>query len=151
MRNILYFCTTKHEQNNITMEAKELMIGDWVFYSKKAFPYQIKLLGENLCKLDGIDDSVDLEEIYPVLLTEKTLKKSGFNVGQYSSWTEHHTSYSLLSDKGRRIVIVDFKEGKLNSMEVYGFLIDIESHNIKSVHELQHAMRLCGIEKEIVL
>ena len=133
------------------MKSTDLMIGDWVFYSKKAFPYKIKLLGENLCKLDGIDDSVDLEEIHPVLLTEKTLKKSGFNVGQYSSWTQHHTSYSLLNDKGHRIVVVDFKEGKLNSIEVYGFLIDIESHSISSVHQFQHALRLCGIEKEIEL
>ena len=133
------------------MKANELMIGDWVFYSKKAFPYKIKLLGENLCKLDGIDNSVEIDEIHPVLLTEKLLKKNGFDQNFHTSWEQQYISYSLSNKKGERIVIVNFKEGKLFSLEVYGFLIDVESYSTNSVHQFQHAMRLCGIEKEIEL
>lgn len=133
------------------MKANELMIGDWVFYSKKAFPYKIKLLGENLCKLDGIDNCVEIDKIHPVLLTEEVLKKNVFDQRFHTSCEQQYISYSLSNNKGHRIVIVDFKDGKLNSIEVYGFLIDIESHSISSVHQFQHALRLCGIEKEIEL
>lgn len=135
------------------MKANELMIGDWVFYSKKAFPYQVKLLGENLCKLDGIDNSVDLDDVHPVLLTMEILVRNRFRKNDieyiYQNIANDGCVHVMLLDTGCGtwdITIKDYNKFEDNQTVLF------KANNVfLHLHELQHYLRLCGIEKEIEL
>lgn len=121
----------------------ELMIGDWVWYGNQ--PHQIRQLGifgENrdgddypaVCvgKPNGVGLILERNEIEPIPLTPEILEKSGF-VKNDNKFTliEGHTSFSLKYARS-----------------VFQWLGPLD---FKYVHELQHALRLCGIEKEIEL
>ena len=129
------------------MEAKELMIGDWVWYDGQ--PYQIRRLGifgENrdgesfpaVCvgKPIGIGLIVERNEIEPIPLTPEILEKNGFafnNLPIEQCWQQYGL-HLYLSGHGYAI----------NCGENVSLRIDY-------VHQLQHALRLCGIENEIEL
>lgn len=136
------------------MKANELMIGDWVWYDNQ--PHQIRQLGvfgENrdgdsypaVCvgKPNGIGLMLERNEIDPIPLTPKILEKNGFTLkeeekGMYGVaiapyYTRDDVPFEVFCD-GEPFAIW-FKDPV----------------NIKYVHQLQHAIRLCGIEKEIIL
>ena len=117
------------------MEAKELMIGDWVSY---------KGIYNQIAKADfDIDHEKWIEEITPIPLTEEILEKNGFvlkeeeygvcgvNIAPY--YTRDDVPFEVFCD-GEPFAIW-FKDPV----------------SIEYVHELQQFMRLCGIEKEIIL
>ena len=136
------------------MKANELMLGDYVTFKecqKDTVPTIIKIWqinGDNdaLVSIDN-DDALDEiaidEEIVGIQITPKILEKNGF-------------SQDLLNG---HIFIFHEKYGEVIYYEYgpkYGLTIDnqlatIQDLKINYVHELQHALRLCGIEKEIVL
>ena len=136
------------------MKANELMIGDWVCYSESNNYYT--KVEEIRCTSDGEEyyirchrDSKDtfLEQLkyedfsvdilHPIPLTPKILENNG--------WEERPTGYVFYTD-GRRYD---------NSLwYVFGsnsFVVNTAEFHIKYVHQLQHALRLCRIEKEIEL
>ena len=127
------------------------MIGDWVWYNNQ--PYQIRQLGiygvdrdgedyPAVCigKPNGVGLIVGRNEVEPIPLTTEILEKNGFK--------EYDGLYRLDITEGT-FVNVDFK-----SKEPF-----VSIHNTcyratpicRYLHQLQHALRLCGIEKEIVL
>ena len=105
------------------MKAKELMIDDWVYYGNK--PVQVLQLSEGK----------DYKTIRPIPLTQEILEKNGFDEQRF----ERMSVWSILGFS----IELDFSTWKY-----YWANGDVE---ISSVHELQHALRLCGIEKEIVI
>lgn len=120
------------------METAELMIGDWVMRrGEPTMVYEIDDYYERInTEPDGYNaiTCIEISEVTPIPLTTEILKKNGF----------------------QQISITEYVSGKVTiSILVEGFLIIIKSGNarvritIKYVHELQHALRLCGIEKEI--
>ena len=129
------------------MQAKYLMVGDWVSYNET--PQQI-------LEISGIDDEVYLEtdelvhqsEIQPIPLTPEILEKNGFRIIFDG---ELHVSYFKDIESFHTEVKVD-KIGiyqKLSMLDGLGNGVAIVE--CKYVHQLQHALRLCGIEKEIIL
>jgi hypothetical protein len=121
------------------MKANELMIGDWVkCKDPKCEGHQIDLidLGNEEVGLDGEIDN--FEDICPIPITQEILEKNGFVFnhdifdGIYPMVNIIYCDYKLLADDGK-------------------YINGGETNNIKYVHELQHALKLCGIEKEIVL
>lgn len=128
------------------MKANELMIGDWVLYDNQ--PHQIRQLGifgENrdgedypaVCvgKPNGIGLILERNEIKPIPLTPEILEKNGFY------YDEDRKAYLM-----GVIFRVKPERYGLFSFEICGC-----PYPLNTVHELQHALRLCGIEKEIVL
>ena len=122
------------------MEAKDLMIGDWVMDGDVA-----ARVTSLTC--DGIIETThrisNIEVVEPVMLTPKILEKNKFiQVILYSN-----------------LFVFDSKPGEVVYYEYgpnFGLTIDnkfatIQDLKIEYVHELQHALRLCGIEKEIIL
>ena len=75
----------------------------------------------------------------PIPLTAEILEKNGF--------TRFGTDYIL---EGEHFGL-DNPSNPNNYLDNYWLRISIKAVNIEYVHELQHAMRLCGIEKEIEL
>ena len=119
------------------MKANELMIGDWINH---------KITGENLqiteilswgVKVNEYKDAVaDSIDIQPIPLTPEILEKNGFVYNKLpfeQSWQQFGLSL-YLGGNGYRI----------NCGENVSLRID-------SVHELQHFLRIAGIDKEITL
>ena len=110
------------------MKANELMIGDWVicnYYSDKPFYMQF-----------GVGDfqKLGFEFCEPIPLTIEILEKNGFIVESRENHG-HNLQYCILTD---------------------GLWIDVSGENffegkLEYVHQLQHALRLCEIKKEIEL
>lgn len=109
------------------MKAKELMIGDWVQVPSELNRYK------RIRSTFDIDSAVLYE---PIPLTTEILEKNGFMwdnlpISQY--WEQYG------------LIIYPAGGGyRMNCGQNVSFKIDY-------VHELQHTMRLCGIDKEITL
>lgn len=133
------------------MKATELMIGDWVFIAgSKPFKINSIYLTDQFERVQETDDvDAKVESLQPIPLTPEILDKNDFEEDDY------YFQYTLYLDgkraKSRCIVVVpqddDWSE---IDVTVRNGIADINI-SIQYVHELQHAMRLANIEKEVVL
>lgn len=125
------------------MKTNELMIGDWVQYLGKYF--RVKAIDGNDIYIEDSNGAIEYQHIRSLepipMLIEYTLGKIGFTEGDDCFYMR-------------------FKEGDSQVIITYDFLrLDIKKTNRLSVvsvpcmyvHELQHALRLCRINKEIEL
>ena len=95
-----------------------------------------------------------LVEFEPIPLTPEILEKSGFNDTSFEA--NHKYQYVIHTNKYQLTYYP-----KINSFNVYKKGIDPFyskdkfccgfQNIVKYVHELQHALKVCGIEKEIVV
>lgn len=119
------------------MKANELMIGDLVYYSHTEdgiAPYKevICIKAEDLCR-----DAYIIETHYePITLSTEILEKNGFKNGEFFAELLYR-EWQIMCDCSHLAIR---HEG--------GWSMNIPCN---CVHKLQHALRLCGIEKEIVL
>ena len=133
------------------MKANELMIGDWVLYNETS---------QQILEISGIDDEVYLEtdelvhqsEIQPIPLTPEILEKNGFKNGKLNVSPQYY-----LEDNGVFIGVtlkdipdkhkgIDIAKGRLF------FQLDVSRmEEPLYIHQLQHALKLCGINKDILL
>lgn len=141
------------------MTANELMIGDWVFNAHNRKPEQVAKIGCRLVMLD-YNDMYEYDLIEPIPLTPEILEKNGWKKAAFNG------GYGR---KGMRLDGYngnELPEGVENALSFAQWSIDehfqyhlLEIYMWKGsvhlwvhyVHELQHALRLCGIEKEIEL
>ena len=119
------------------MKATELMIGDWVydtFYKRKMRVFQID--SESFAWCDG--KGVPCVELEPIPPTPEILEK---NFSSTPQWYFIGTDkYCFRIDKYKDKWDLYFaKDGKGTNLQI----------KISYVHELQHALRLCRIDKEI--
>lgn len=125
------------------MKASELMIGDWIRYGSRFGIVKAIKTGECLILVscNGNDELIweTLDNIESIPLTPETLENNGFNI-EIAPYTP---------DWKRCILNPNFfLEDRLKGF--YHF----NGNNlakIQYVHELQHALRLCGIDKTIEL
>ena len=122
------------------MEAKDLMIGDWVNIAVEEYnnPTRIREIGPFWVKV--IKDEMEYGNILvtPIPLTTEILEKNGFVYDSEDKLFEDiYPRISMLYAQYRLV-----ENGGIN----YG-----EMSEIKYVHELQHVLRLCGIDKDIEL
>ena len=126
------------------MKARELQIGDLLYYKGKfnAFPFKVesitkKKVGYHAEPNDHRMYYLELSDCEPILLTPEILEDNGFTKeldadGLHYRFTliDEHTKFSIL-----------YARSVFQWFSPLGF---------KYVHELQHALRLCGIKKEIM-
>lgn len=124
---------------------KNLMIGDWVVINN--IPRQITFIDACInYKIIAVGKHQDgsrvsyvgklSEEVKPIPLTPEILEKNGFVLESYSG--------NVMSGKW----------WTRNDFVIHKNMNDsVGKNNFKYeyVHQLQHALRLCGIEKEIIL
>lgn len=129
-----------HPKSKIkSMKAKDLMLGDWVIHY--GHPTKITGLSPEIDTNDEIHyyffndvEWYSIDELEPIPLTEEILKKNfpeddtGYEIGW---WPTEGGKYHI-----------EFSKDKME--------VDIEC-GVDYVHELQHLLRLCKIDKEIVL
>ena len=134
------------------MKANELMIGDWVDFYHPYEPEK-KIVTRHCvteifeCGLVGISNHqnpVHADHIEPINITTKILEKNGFKKD-----VKLEEMYYWNWGIGNNCVSYDRETGMVRIFHVFGHLVFVLP--LSYVHELQHAMRLCGIEKEIEL
>ena len=130
------------------MKPEELFTGAWV---------TTRICPEHLFQVKGMNDvfvygikngsvfgPFFYEDIIPIPITPEILEKFGF---------EHRGRYYLIFDDPSLALKSELQGNRL--IFVIGHLFGCNNFHafieLQSVHELQAAMRLCGIEKEIVL
>ena len=127
------------------MKVQELMIGDWVqvqdVNTQEIYFCQITKLDPPFIYFNSELDCVGLSYdcIFPIPITPEILEKNGF--------IRFGTDYIL---EGRHFGLEN-PSTPSNYLDNYWLRVSIKAVRIKFVHELQHALRLCGIEKEINL
>ncbi|MCR4835389.1 MAG: hypothetical protein K5899_03270 [Bacteroidaceae bacterium] len=130
------------------MEANELMVGDWLFYRGQfnAFSFRVEQITRkkvgyhaepNECRMNYIR----LSECQPVPLTVERLILIGFELIQ---------NLFVLTDENRVFPGKIFIEYNLSNGCLY-INDGLVPRPINYVHQLQHALILCGIEKEITI
>ena len=136
----------KSNMNTITVKCRDLMVGDWVT-NEHGLPAQI-INVDNLCAFtifggneddEGepwvFDDSVKLP--VPIPLTPEILEKNGFtkvNSQRYDYGYPDTDCYVKVNPKKNMIHV----NGRNANSNLY-------SHSF--VHELQRALRLCGLDE----
>lgn len=142
------------------MKASDLMIGDWVFSFHAGRNIQIRELLEDsvVCSKNlriSADENIVIESydnISPIQLTEEILEKNGFKKKVWWKYRESDvTTYAI--GEGFHIELSENEFWLVDNCSDYGDY-GYESNwivEVKYVHELQHILRLCKIEKEIIL
>lgn len=129
------------------MKANELMIDDWVSLFQgnpdgSSCNVQVSYIGEyGEVGVKGCEEytSANCNLLFPIPITAQILKKNGFEKvnGEYQDVFYCCDGLDLLID---------------DRIEPYGYtLYGVLELHIKYLHQLQHALRLAGIDKEIEL
>lgn len=147
------------------MKAEELMIGDLVYYCY-ANLFVTKVIdvcshGEEhfiRCKRDEKDiyKQDQLEDFHvgilrPIPLTPEILKKNGFKLNE--AVEDYYCIYNGIDG---RVSLCNDKE-YMNTNNAWDVHIDSENYctiancELTYLHELQHILRLCKIDKEIII
>ena len=145
------------------MKPVELMIGDWVKISSQfAQIYSVEHNTIGVLFSDGYD-VFEPQSIEPVPLTNEILEASGFfKDTDDETVTTYHTLVPTGYEKySFTIKVTLYKEpicGVHKLVKCWGWippynggLNDIHLCSVNYVHQLQHALRLCGVDMVITL
>lgn len=116
------------------------MIGDWVMlYGRPRKVERIYDYGR--VEVDCIEE--DCDELEPIPLTPKILEKNGFSQDPLNG------HIFVFQEKSGEVIY--YECGPKYGLTIDNQLATIQDLKINYVHQLQNALRLCGIEKEIVV
>lgn len=134
------------------MKANELMIGDWVCTEHDPTPRQIDWIRTGEVGLFW-NKVVTPPYLVPIPLTPEILEKNGFR------YTNQHTlkgadTYVLCLEQQGFDFSITIKLNDYFALDSYDDrmyrLVEIQTGKWH-VHDLQHALRMCGIDKSIEL
>ena len=146
------------------MKENEIQIGDWVRYRyndrnghETVLDFRVDQLirryNLEMCVYSDTGDKGYASQIEPIPLTAEILEKNGFEKLDFSHFQIGDRRLVLDAD-GRwdgplswHWVVTEMDTNAKGQPVVLDYYIA----TINYVHELQHALRLCGIEKEITL
>jgi hypothetical protein len=133
------------------MKATDIMINDWCYNRKdpKHTPFQIKKI-DTKCVMDQNGCYTNLVDLRPIPLTPEILVESGFKktreVFKLKLLSgEVYLGISFNSEDNIDIYLQDNDTGSWPGFACYSLC------NIKFVHELQHILKLFGINENIKL
>lgn len=139
------------------MKAKELMIGVWVQCTYWPNPhilqvYELKRVGDDELKIVVVEDALPLvfqeKYIEPISLTKEILEKNGFSYrkcegGAEEWWIEDDYYDIVVYEWSDSIWVFRYEGCEMNTPH--------EQRTFSYVHNLQHALKDCGVDKKIVL
>lgn len=146
------------------MKSDELMIGDWIVlksvdYADGVIRYveeKKRVHVDILSRLEKQetkvvrDDNIYSIQVEPIELTIEILQKNGFELDGGSIWAAH-----CPEDKNFDLEISEHyhDDGEKTQGGFYWTIncCEYDIIRLRYVHELQHAMKLCGIDKTIEL
>ena len=134
------------------IKISELSIGDWVRYRDADANVRVSdiysngyvfIIGE---EDSGISESVNAHHhIEPIPLTPEILEKNGWSRKNNYGWYLFYDKYIRINiwfDKDRWDIEVSSEDRRVT-------YADITGRGTLHTHQLQHALRLAGVEKEI--
>ena len=129
------------------MTNEELSIGDWV-YRPDCYDQVEEIRHNGVIGYDSLRGLITFSELEPIPITPEILKENGFIeiTGRVKrlvwAWKKHGTLIEVNEATPKWYQIVINKEtSDFGDERIF----------VKYVHELQHVLRLCQIEKEIIL
>ena len=133
------------------MKANELMIGDWVQDITSVVIDAIS--NEDICTYRDEHGYITANpsNLKPITLTAEILEKNGFE-----EKTESNPFVYYLFKDGDNSVSLEHTYDTTDKEDYWACsignrLCDVCTISMHYIHELQHALRLCGIDKDIVL
>lgn len=143
------------------MKAEELMIGDWVRWKDRfvqiatvsGIVYSFGHVDVTLahCNDDKLLESHDIKSISPIPLTTEIIEKNGMKPFDIDKLTEKATAKWWHKSGDFFIKQYHFKHNNFKPSYSFGCNNHTLIEGIEYVHELQHSLRLCKIDKKIVL
>lgn len=136
------------------MKAEDLMVGDWILLFDDKFA-KVDCIGNITVYLsdeNGLDWQVTYEHIKPIPLTSEILEKNGFK--NISVITVGTPKMRWVSEDTRTEITIWMDYTLPMEIVKNVYYEDEMSYTLPfpgTVHQLQHALRLCGIDQEIVL
>ena len=137
------------------IKISELSIGDWVmnlYANKPSRVIGLRTMYRDTYEIIAVSDDTqymliedkELHNFEPIPLTPEILEKNGFVKKNYDNgkmwdWWCDNVLVRKFADEDIYRFIVVFNSNHYTTMMVVG----------KHTHELQHALRLAGVEKEI--
>lgn len=132
------------------IDCKSLMIGDWVFNEIPCYVTAIYHNGTIDCQ--GDNQSISTDSVDPIPLTAEILEKNGFNkpkVEDSTDWSYYKTDKT---GKGMYCIFYSVDDDMFLEIASYkSYIGEYHRMGVRYVHELQHALRLAGIDKEITI
>lgn len=132
------------------LNTNNLMVGDWVRHINGT-PYQVTCIkdGHFACSIPHLWEYNNKFE--PIPLTTEILKQNGFE-----EKTESNPFVYYLFKDGDNIVSLEHTYDTTDKEDYWACsignrLCDVCTISMHYVHELQHALKLCGITHEISL
>ena len=129
------------------MKANKIQIGDWLYYKGQfnAFPFKVESITKKKVGYHAEPNGhrmyyLRLSECKPIPLTPEILEKNGIDWDCGCGYFKEDKHYILELFKG-----VDNKIDWSINLAEYTIM------RIEYVHQLQNTIRVCGIEKEIIL
>lgn len=140
------------------MDYRDLAFGDWIQVERG---YDGHLTNERVKGVIGDEDepypvrlfteeTVSLNDIHPIPLTENILVENGFTKDGNGDYEINDGIVIVMDWKGESEHFACAPYEVENCFGQYHYLY-VELFECKYVHQLQHLLRLCGIEKEIEL
>mgnify|MGYP007112513593 CR=1 FL=1 len=134
-----------------TLKISELSVGDWVGYNGKSYRTVIVDALDQTATIFGNDEQGDIhiEQLAPIPITAEILEKNGLHRHARDADNPERIVLSNHFIMARTYTDVDWwrviiYDEELPSKELFNGII-------YSVHQLQHALRLAGLDKEINL
>lgn len=134
------------------MKANELMIDDWVLYKGK-MPCKITAICKDTAVVDNDTEQdwrIDYDKLTPISLTAEILEKN-FNCTEIQD--DPYGACFFCCNDYIEVYIEEYTDGLwqmvVDEIEMSG--LPTWRMFVSNVHELQHALRLAGIDKEIEL
>ena len=133
------------------MKTNELMVKDWVCCDNEPcrvwmVDWQYSLVR---CHHNGKEWICGAEEIAPIEVSDKILLDSGFEIVYDSSVSMKFRATNDEEDVFIYLTFYKKSDGRINLEKIYleieSKTIIINSTNINFVHELQHILRICGL------
>ncbi len=128
------------------MKRTDIMLEDWVYLSDKSlYPMQVKSIDGYNCLLDFPQNEADFFEgvygengIAPVPLTGRMLERNGWKKYDAAGGT-----YMLPEECSRLAFVVIEWKPQSRALFINNGMIPTP---IQYVHQLQHALRICGLD-----
>lgn len=138
------------------MKASELMLSDYLSYEGqriKVASITKKKVGYHVKDNENRMYYARLCDCKPILITTDKLEKNGFLANKH---VYPYSYYEYINEKDKLKIGVAFPQGNGTSYKEPWVYIDsknvfIEHLPCMFVHQLQHALNIRGIEKEIIL
>lgn len=130
------------------------MIGDWVQTPNGC--RKVEELSSKNVIIEWHDYGCTMEDVLPIPLTKEILEKNGFELreGCSTAWDWHDGEQSVYISGEHtcpvgQTVTIYTPDGCTGA--AFSSHRTLSDHKIRGVHELQHILRMLGIEKEIKL